>query len=70
MKKQINFILDVDGVFTDGTFYYSKKGKIYKKFGPHDSDGIKIIKKHFNTSLISADKRGFEISKKEHWIWV
>ena len=64
MKNKINFILDVDGVFTDGAFYYDKTGKILKKFGPHDSDGIKIIKKYFNTSLISADRRGFEISKR------
>ena len=64
MKSQINFVLDLDGVFTDGTFYYNKRGKILKKFGPHDSDGIKIIKKYFNTSLISADRKGFEISKK------
>ena len=38
-----NFVLDVDGVLTDGTFYYSEKGKIMKKFGPHDSDGLKLI---------------------------
>lgn len=58
-------IFDVDGVFTDGTFYYSTDGKIMKKFGAHDSDGIKILKEFGVTVLaISADKRGFDITKK------
>ena len=30
------FILDVDGVLTDGCFYYSIDGKVLKKFGPDD----------------------------------
>ena len=34
------FILDVDGVMTTGQFMYSKNGKIFKVFGPHDSDGL------------------------------
>ena len=37
-------ITDVDGILTDGKMYYSSKGKILKKFGPHDSDGIKFFK--------------------------
>ena len=58
------FILDVDGVLTSGQFYYSEEGKLLKKFGPHDSDGLKMIKKFISIKFISADKRGFEISKK------
>ena len=58
-------ISDVDGVLTDGGFYYSEQGKILKKFGPHDSDGFKILKsKGIESIAITADKRGFEISKK------
>ena len=38
-------MLDVDGVMTTGQFIYSDKGKQYKIFGPHDSDGLKLIKK-------------------------
>ena len=30
------FLLDVDGVITSGQFLYSKRGKIYKVFGPDD----------------------------------
>ena len=30
------FILDVDGVITDGQMTYDKHGKKYKVFGPDD----------------------------------
>ena len=38
--KNLIFLLDVDGVMTTGQFLYSKDGKDYKVFGPHDSDGL------------------------------
>lgn len=57
-------ILDVDGVMTTGKFIYSEKGKKYKIFGAHDSDGLKIIKKFLKILFITADKRGYAISKK------
>lgn len=58
-------VTDVDGVLTDGKFTYSVDGKIYKQFGPHDSDGIKIIQDEgINIIAITADKRGFGISEK------
>jgi 3-deoxy-D-manno-octulosonate 8-phosphate phosphatase (KDO 8-P phosphatase) len=56
--------LDVDGVMTTGQFIYSNKGKQYKIFGPHDSDGLKLIKKKIKINFVTADKRGFLISKK------
>jgi 3-deoxy-D-manno-octulosonate 8-phosphate phosphatase (KDO 8-P phosphatase) len=59
-----NFLLDVDGVLTNGQFYYSNKGKILKKFGPHDADGLKIISEYLSIKFISADKRGFDITQK------
>ena len=49
---------------TTGQFVYSKKGKEYKIFGPHDADGLKLIKDKVNIVFVSADKRGFPISKK------
>jgi 3-deoxy-D-manno-octulosonate 8-phosphate phosphatase (KDO 8-P phosphatase) len=63
-KKKLNFVLDVDGVMTTGQFLYSEKGKAYKIFGPHDADGLKLIKDKVNIFFITADKKGFEISKK------
>jgi len=60
----MNFVLDVDGVMTTGQFLYSKDGKEYKTFGPHDADGLKLLKDKVNIIFITADKRGFAISKK------
>ena len=58
-------ITDVDGVLTDGKYFYSENGKIFKQFGPHDSDGVRILKSlGINVRAITADHRGFEISKK------
>lgn len=68
MKKNYKnieyFVCDVDGVMTTGQIYYSSAGKVMKIFGPHDSDGLKIIKKFLKIIFITADKRGFKISKK------
>ena len=65
MKKMpTNIIIDVDGVMTSSQFLYSKKGKEYKIFGAHDSDGLNLLKKYFKIEFITADKRGFSITKK------
>ena len=58
------FVLDVDGVMTTGQFLYSEFGKAYKVFGPHDSDGLKMLKGKIDILFITADKRGFKITKK------
>ena len=58
------FILDVDGVMTTGQFLYSSRGKSFKVFGPHDSDGLKLIRDLVNIVFITSDKRGFPISYK------
>ncbi len=59
-----NFILDVDGVFTDGKFYYTTDGKIMKKFGPEDNDGLSLLKGKLHIHAISGDKNGFAITQK------
>ena len=63
----MNLIIDVDGVVTDGKMIYSKDGKEYKTFGPDDTDSLDWLKEQWpdlNIVFVSADKRGFEISKK------
>ena len=62
--SNIIFILDVDGVMTTGQFIYSELGKLYKIFGAHDSDGLKLINKSVNIKFITADKRGYSITRK------
>lgn len=59
-----NLILDVDGVFTTGQFLYTEDGKFAKIFGPHDNDGLKKLSGLLNIQVITADKRGFNITKK------
>ena len=56
--------MDVDGVFTTGQFLYTADGKFAKIFGAHDSDGIKLIRPYLDICAITADKRGFGITKK------
>jgi len=63
-RKIKNIVFDVDGVFTTGQFLYTKDGKLAKVFGPHDNDGIKMIRPHLSICAITADKRGFDITKK------
>ncbi len=57
-------ILDVDGVMTDGKFYYTSDGKFLKAFGPDDSDALGLIDKFMEVRFVTGDKKGFEISKK------
>ncbi len=64
MRSPKNFIIDVDGVFTTGQFLYTEQGKFAKIFGPHDNDGIKLLENLINIQAVSADKRGFAITKK------
>ncbi len=61
---KLNLVIDVDGVMTTGRFFYSSEGKTHKEFGPHDSDGLKMLKDHMNIQFVTADKRGFPISER------
>ena len=65
MKSKINcFILDVDGVMTNGQFLYTKDGKVMKVFGPDDNDGLSLLKPFLKIHFVTQDKKGFAISKK------
>lgn len=63
MRPKI-FILDVDGVLTDGGFYYTAEGKVMKKFGADDNDALSLLRPYMNIIFVTGDKRGFEISNK------
>ncbi len=58
------FVIDVDGVMTDGRFYYSAEGKVLKLFGADDADGLSLLNPFIDIRFISGDKRGFPITKK------
>lgn len=58
-------IFDVDGVFTNGQFIYSSEGKVFKTFGAHDADGIRMLQDaEISVQAITADTRGFAITSK------
>ena len=59
-----NFVLDLDGVFTDGKFYYTEDGKYMKVFGADDHDCINVLKQFMTIHVVTADSKGFEISNK------
>ena len=56
--KNIKLVLsDVDGVLTDGGFYYSEKGEIMKKFYVRDGMGITLLrKKSIPTIIVTKEK--------------
>jgi len=58
------FILDVDGVLTDGHFIYSSRGKMYKIFGPDDNDALGLLKNMLEIRFVTGDVKGFKISRK------
>ncbi len=43
-NKITHFVLDVDGVFTDGTVFYSKDGELTKQFDMRDGMGLEILR--------------------------
>lgn len=56
-------VLDIDGVLNTGHILYSSRGKMYKVFGPHDKDGLKIIKNYLtDITFITADVTGWKIT--------
>lgn len=57
-------VSDVDGVLTDGKFYYASEGKILKQFGSHDADALKNQDFFSKLIFVSADIRGSNITRK------
>ena len=58
------FILDVDGVMTNGQFLYSQEGKVMKVFGPDDNDGLSLLNSYVSIHFVTGDSKGFAISQK------
>ena len=44
--KITHLVLDVDGVFTDGSVNYSKDGELTKQFDMRDGMGLEILREH------------------------
>ncbi len=60
LKKIKLVVTDVDGVLTDGGFYYSEEGIFMKKFNVKDGMGFRLLKQNnFLTGIISTDTSQF-----------
>lgn len=47
LNQKIRYlVLDVDGVFTDGSIYYNKDGEFVKKFDMRDGMGLEILRQN------------------------
>lgn len=58
-----HLVMDIDGVLSTGHFFYSIEGKMFKVFGPHDKDGVKLAEKlGLSVNFVTADSSGFKIS--------
>src|SRR3989344_333492 len=64
MENPKNFIIDVDGVMTDGKMYYTAEGKFMKAFGPDDHDALLLVKPFITICLVTGDRKGYPITKK------
>ena len=62
-EKITHLVLDVDGVFTDGTVTYSKDGELSKKFDMRDGMGLEILRQ-FNVEIIIMTSEKSEIVAK------
>ena len=63
-------VLDVDGVFTDGSVYYGASGELMKKFDMRDGMGLEILRQHQvevvvmtseNSDLVAARMKKLQI---------
>lgn len=61
--KITHVVLDVDGVFTDGTITYTKDGEHTKRFDMRDGMGLEILRQ-FNVELIVMTSEQSELVAK------
>jgi len=62
-KKITHVVLDVDGVFTDGTITYTKDGEHTKKFDMRDGMGLEILRQ-FNVEVMVMTSEQSELVAK------
>ncbi|MBP0904531.1 cytidylyltransferase domain-containing protein [Mariniflexile gromovii] len=62
-KKITHIVLDVDGVFTDGTITYTKDGEHTKSFDMRDGMGLEILRQ-FNIEVMIMTSENSELVAK------
>ncbi|KAA5822439.1 acylneuraminate cytidylyltransferase [Algibacter amylolyticus] len=62
--KITHFVLDVDGVFTDGTITYTKDGEHTKKFDMRDGMGLEILRQFDIKVMIMTSENSALVAKR------
>ncbi|MDA0176128.1 acylneuraminate cytidylyltransferase [Mesoflavibacter profundi] len=63
-EKITHLVLDVDGVFTDGTITYTKEGEHTKQFDMRDGMGLEILRQFGVTVMIMTSERSELVAKR------
>ena len=63
-NKITHLVLDVDGVFTDGTVQYSKDGELSKTFDMRDGMGLEILREHNVEVLVMTSEQSELVFKR------
>jgi 3-deoxy-D-manno-octulosonate 8-phosphate phosphatase (KDO 8-P phosphatase) len=64
IDKYKRLFIDIDGVMTKPYFAYTRFGKNFKFFSADDSEAIKLLEKYVEIIFVTADRRGYPISRK------
>ena len=63
-EKITHLVLDVDGVFTDGTITYTKDGEHTKQFDMRDGMGLEILRQFGINVMIMTSERSELVAKR------
>lgn len=58
------FVLDVDGVLTDGTIWLTGNGEEFKRFHTHDGVGLRRLQKSGVTLAIISGRTSVSVTKR------
>src|SRR5690606_814111 len=64
MKNVKLIVSDIDGVWTDGSFYYSADGDIIRKFTTKDSYGVSLCRLANIPVLIVSSEKNKMVEKR------
>lgn len=59
-------VFDVDGVFTDGSLYFSARGEALKVFNILDGHGIKMLRAGGIEPVLLSGRRSVAVKKRAH----
>lgn len=63
-KKITHLVLDVDGVFTNGTLVYDKNGEMAKQFDMRDGMGLEILREHSVEVMVMTSEQSEIVAQR------